>query len=83
MKTVLQELINEFENIKLTKCKTMQEMMFFDGVLSIIESKYIGKEKQQIEKSFNDGLNCNVSGATGEEYYKINYENTHKNLRIQ
>lgn len=53
--TVLQELMKEFENIKLTKCKTMQEMMFFDGVLAIIEGKYIEKEKEQIIQSFLKG----------------------------
>jgi hypothetical protein len=44
--TILQELIKEFENIKQTKCKTIQEMLFFDGVLAIIESKYIEKEME-------------------------------------
>jgi hypothetical protein len=46
--TAVQELISEFEEIKKTKCKTLQEVMFFDGVLAIIEGKYLEKEKQQI-----------------------------------
>jgi predicted nucleotide-binding protein len=57
--TVIQELISEFEEIKKTKCKTLQEVMFFDGVLAIIESKYIEKEKQQIVEAYTDGTNYN------------------------
>ena len=53
--TVLQELIKEFEEIKKTNCKTMQEMMFFDGVLAIIEGEYIEKEREQIIQSFLKG----------------------------
>jgi hypothetical protein len=30
MQTTIQELIKEFENIKETKCKTLQEMVFFE-----------------------------------------------------
>ena len=45
MKTVVQELIKELETIQETKCKTLQERIFFDGVLAIIEGKYIEKEK--------------------------------------
>jgi hypothetical protein len=45
--TTIQELIKEFENIKETKYKTLQEVIFFDGVLSIIKAKYLEKEKEQ------------------------------------
>lgn len=48
MQTTIQELIKEFENIKETKCKTLQEMVFFDGVLAIIEGKYLEKEKSNL-----------------------------------
>ncbi len=70
--TVLQELIKEFENIKLTKCKTMQEMMFFDGVLAIIEGKYIEKEKQQIIEAHAVGRIKEVSNVKtdGYDYYE-------------
>lgn len=47
-KTMLQELVSELTEIKETKCKTIIEMFFFDGVLSIIESKYLEKEEIQI-----------------------------------
>lgn len=53
--TVIQDLIKEFENIKETKCKSFQEMVFFDGILAIIESTYLEKEKDQIIDSFLSG----------------------------
>ena len=79
MKTAMQELIEEFEIIKTTKCKTLQEMIFFDGILAIIESKYLEKEKEQIINaytngygaSFIDGDNRNFSRP--QEYYNQNY----------
>ena len=43
-------LIEEFENIKHTQCKTLQEMVFFDGVLAIVESKYLEKEKNHVNR---------------------------------
>lgn len=62
MKTVIQELIEELENIKNTKCKTLQEMIFFDGVLAIIESKYLEKEKNQIINAYNQDLYGSING---------------------
>lgn len=67
--TVLQELIKEFEDIKLTKCKTMREMMFFDGVLAIIEGKYLEKEKQQILEAHAVGRIKEVSGVNTDGYH--------------
>lgn len=77
-KTVLQELISEFEEIKNNKCKTPQEVLFFDAVLAIIESKYLEKEKQQIIDSYYagtvqpefDNAAPIVNYKTPEEYYK-------------
>lgn len=40
---LIKEIVEEFESIKKTKCSTMQEVMFFDGVLSILELKYLPK----------------------------------------
>lgn len=48
MQTTIQELIKELEGIKETKCKTLQEVVFFDGVLAIIEGKYLEKEKNNL-----------------------------------
>ena len=47
--TAMQRLISELEDIKQTKCKTLQEVVFFDGVLAIIESKYLPEERKEIE----------------------------------
>ncbi len=46
-KSLLQELIEELEVFKNTRCKSMQEVIFFDGVLAIIESKYLQREYEQ------------------------------------
>lgn len=75
----MQEMIEEFEIIKTTKCKTLQEMIFFDGVLAIIESKYLEKEKEQIQKAFSDGQETPINHPTlphysREEYYDDNYK---------
>ena len=78
-KTAMQELIAEFTSIKETKCTNMLEVMFFDGVLAIIEGKYIEKEKQQIIDAFHEG-GCSVTSCTvgdpetGEEYYSQTYK---------
>lgn len=53
--TAIQEIFSEFTEIKETQCKTLQDIMFFDAVLAIIESKYLPKEKQQILDAFNQG----------------------------
>ena len=73
MKTVLQELIKEFETIKETKCKTLQEKIFFDGILAIIESKYLEKEKNQIIQAYDQDLYGGITGyrkfENGIEYF--------------
>lgn len=79
METAIQELIEEFEIIKTTKCKTLQEMIFFDGILAIIESKYLEKEKEQIIEAFEYGqINVNEDGCLStedgaQEYYDEKY----------
>ena len=69
----MQELIEEFEIIKTTKCKTLQEMIFFDGILAIIESKYLEKEKEQIIDAFLEGK-VNHSRDWAIEYYNQTYK---------
>jgi hypothetical protein len=75
MKTAIQELIDELEIIKTTKCKTLQEMIFFDGILAIIESKYLEKEKEQIIDAYYGKIN-GVFGyrEEGQEYYNQTYK---------
>jgi len=74
--TPIQELIKEFENIKETKCKTLQEVVFFDGVLAIIESKYVAKEKKIIIDTYdsNGVVNGKLCG-NGKQYYKEKFKN--------
>lgn len=62
MKTVLRELMDEIEFIKNNQCKSIQEMLFFDAVLSIIETSYIEKEKQQIINAYNEDLYGGLNG---------------------
>jgi len=69
--TVLQELISDFEEIKKTKCKTLQEVIFFDGVLAIIEAKYLDKEKQQIKDAYSQGDEDGFHSTEGQADYEI------------
>lgn len=79
MKTVLRELMDEIEFIKNNQCKSIQEMLFFDAVLSIIETSYIEKEKQQIINAYNEdlygGLNGRRKFEDGNEYFQTNFNN--------
>lgn len=55
--------------------KEIKEAMFAAIDAALENSNHFLKlEKEQIEKAFNDGLNCNVSGATGKEYFINNYK---------
>jgi len=79
MKTVIQELISEFETIQEKHCKTLQERIFFDGVISIIEAKYIEKERQQIEKIAIDMVNIAIyrgvkEGVSMEDEFNKYYD---------
>lgn len=71
MKTAMQEFIEKLEFIKLNKTKNLHEVMFFDGVLAIIDAeKYLEKEKEHLMMAFNDGkTNAVLKKRTSEEYY--------------
>lgn len=69
--TVLKELISEFEEIKKTKCKTLQEVIFFDGVLAIIEGKYLEKEKEQIKQAYLQGDEDGFYSTESQADYEI------------
>ena len=73
--TAMRELIEEFEIIKTTKCKTLQEMIFFDGILAIIESKYLEKEKEQIIEAYLTGADYTNDEEVilANEYYNETY----------
>ena len=75
--TTIQELINELEYIQENDCKTLQERVFFDGVLAIINAKYIDKEKEQITLAFLKGKfegGDKFSDASKEYYEKLSTE---------
>jgi len=84
MKTVMKELISEFENIQETHCKTIQERIFFDGVIAIIEAKYIEKERMQNEKVAIDMVNIAIDrggkpGVSMENEFNQYYDSTFNN----
>jgi hypothetical protein len=48
MKTAVQQIIEKFEYIKENHCKSLQEVVFFDGILAVLESgEYKAIEKEQ------------------------------------
>lgn len=47
MKTVVQQIIEKFENIQKNDCKTLPEVVFFDGVLAILETVFLDIEREQ------------------------------------
>jgi hypothetical protein len=83
MKTAMQELVEQLEFIKLNKTKNLHEVIFFDGVLAIIDAgKYLEKEKEQIVNDFENGykacdldeaLEINKTMFSGERYYNQTY----------
>lgn len=67
MKTVVQQIIEKFEQIQKNDCKTLAEVVFFDGVLAILQSVYLDIERDQL---IDFGLKVkNESGL--EAYIKI------------
>ena len=79
-KTSVQQIIEKFEYIKENNCNSLQEMVFFDGVLAVIESgKYKEIEKKQIEDAFTfSRRNINRFNSA-----KIYYKQTFKNDLLQ
>jgi hypothetical protein len=69
--TAVQQMITEFTDIQRNKCKALQEVLFFDGVLAIIEAKYLPLEREQIEEAFEKGWveRKFYSEMTSGEYY--------------
>jgi len=44
--TPMMELIEQLETIKEKDCNTFTEVVFFDGIISLINAKFLPKEKQ-------------------------------------
>lgn len=71
-KTAVQQIIEKFEHIQKNDCKTLPEVVFFDGVLAILESVYLGIEKKQIIEAHDAGIE-NPDSYGGGTYYKEKY----------
>jgi hypothetical protein len=78
MKTAMQELIEKLKFRKENNCNKLSDVLFFDGILAIIEvENYLEKEKQQIINSHSKGQQWNKPGYNpdvSEQYYKETYE---------
>jgi len=75
--TTVQELIKELEFIKDNQCKSLREVVFFNGVIGIIESgRYIEKERKQIEDAWSYGYinGQHLSFETGKKYYNKTFK---------
>lgn len=81
MRTAMQELIEQLEFIKLNKTKNLHEVIFFDGVLAIIDAgKYLEQEKEQmIDFSMQmHKIDCSKTGTDllldeAQAYYNQKY----------
>lgn len=81
--TAMQELIAEFTDTQRNKCKTAQEVLFFDGVLAIIETKYLSKERKQIEEAAFEGVKIGVYNSSYdkiEEIVECDYSSAQKDI---
>jgi len=74
MKTAIEEAIEEFEILK-SKSSKLQDIVYLDGVISVLISK-LPKEREQIEDAFNNGLSnwYNTDDLTGKEYYETTFK---------
>lgn len=81
--TAVQQIIEKFEYIKENHCKSLQEVVFFDGILAILESgKYKEMEQQQIIDTYISGytngvesmIDENLSVPSPEEYYNSTFK---------
>lgn len=77
--TPMQELVKEFENIQKNKCKTAQEVLFFDGVLAIITAKYLNIESAFAEEMYLKGATDYCKSPDNLKTFIENYKNTKTN----
>jgi hypothetical protein len=78
MKTAIQELIKDLESeLKKLNRKYTDEYMERGGIETALDlcEHYMTKEKEQIEKAFEEGMFHHTNGLTPKEYY----EETHNN----
>ena len=75
-KTAVQQIIEKFEYIKENHCKSLQEVVFFDGILAVLESgKYKEMEKEQIMNAWMHGFEENQPYIdSSEDYYNETFK---------
>lgn len=75
--TPMQNLILELEEeIKFINNDDSKEDKYYQNGLKLAykkAKKHLQQEEQGFKDAFENGLNCNVSGATGQEYYNRKY----------
>jgi hypothetical protein len=76
MKTTLQELIEKMESRKHT-LESKMNVIFLDAMIEVLESN-LPKERQMIEKAFEDGVGEGLTDPerpfTGKEYFDVKYK---------
>lgn len=85
-KTAVRQIIELLEDTKKTKCKTLREVVFFDGVLALIDAyEYEAINEQQIKDAYNKGifyryqnvkLQQSIPPDNGEQYFNETFENS-------
>lgn len=80
MKTPMQSHIEDLNLIKQMVLSKKTDEDLKEAIIVSIEGcienaeNFLSKERWLIETTFNDGLNCNVAGATGEEYFNQTFK---------
>jgi len=77
MKTAIQQVIEKFEHIQKNDCKTLPEVVFFNGVLAILETVYLDVEKHQIMDAYKyaEDVAYADSEYSAEQYFNEKYMN--------
>ena len=73
-KTSMRQLIELLEETKKTKCSTLKEVMFFDGVLALIDGfNFESINEQEIKKAWTDGAST-LSAKNATLYFSDTFE---------
>ena len=81
MKTAIQELIKDLETeLKKLDSNHRDDYMEQGGIEKALDlcEHYMTKEREQIEKAFEEGMFHHTSGLTPKEYY----EEVHNNITL-
>ena len=81
MKTAIQKLIKDLETeLKKLDAKFRDDYMEQGGIEKALDlcEHYMTKEREQIEKAFEEGMFHHANGLTPKEYY----EETHNKVNL-